>query len=71
MPLPIEGRSITQYQKCIISRPVPLSSFFLFQPPVEGKLIRGLEGLDATDRARVEFIGTEVERGFIDFARVE
>ncbi|MGA2317940.1 MAG: hypothetical protein ABSG71_16390 [Thermodesulfobacteriota bacterium] len=69
MPLPIEGRSITQYQKCIISRPVPPSSFFLFHPPVEGKLIRGFEGLDAADRTRVEPIGTDVERGFIDFAR--
>ena len=40
----------------------------LFHPPVEGKLIRGFEGLDAADRARVELIGTDVERGFIDFA---
>jgi hypothetical protein len=37
-------------------------------PPVEGKLIRGFEGLDAGDRVRVELIGTDVERGFIDFA---
>jgi hypothetical protein len=36
---------------------------------VEGKLIRGFEGLDAADRVRVELIGTDVERGFIDFAR--
>ena len=42
----------------------------LFQPPVEGKLIRGFEGLDVGDRVRVELIGTDVERGFIDFARV-
>jgi exoribonuclease-2 len=41
----------------------------LFQPPVEQKLIQGFEGLDAADRARVELIGTDVERGFIDFAR--
>jgi exoribonuclease-2 len=43
----------------------------LFQPPVEGKLIRGFEGLDVGDRVRVELTGTDVERGFIDFARVE
>jgi hypothetical protein len=41
----------------------------LFHPPVEGKLIRGFEGLDAGGRIRVELIGTDVERGFIDFAR--
>jgi VacB/RNase II family 3'-5' exoribonuclease len=41
----------------------------LFQPPVEGKLIRGFEGLDVGDRFRVQLIGTDIERGFIDFAR--
>jgi exoribonuclease-2 len=41
----------------------------LFHPPVEGKLIRGFEGLDVGDRVRVELIGTDAERGFIDFAR--
>jgi hypothetical protein len=30
---------------------------------------RGFEGLDVGDRVRVELIGTDVERGFIDFAR--
>jgi len=42
----------------------------LFHPPVEGKLIRGFEGLDVGDRVRVQLIGTDVERGFIDFARL-
>jgi exoribonuclease-2 len=41
----------------------------LFHPPVEGKLIRGFEGLDVGDRVRVQLIGTDVERGFIDFSR--
>jgi hypothetical protein len=36
-------------------------------PPVEGKPIRGFEGLDVGDRVRVELISTDVERGFIDF----
>jgi RNase II-type exonuclease C-terminal S1 domain len=38
-----------------------------FNPPVEGKVTRGFEGLDAGDRVRVELMGTDVERGFIDF----
>jgi len=41
----------------------------LFQPPVEGKLERGFVGLDVGDRVRVKLIQTDVERGFIDFAR--
>jgi exoribonuclease-2 len=31
----------------------------LFHPPVEGKLIRGFEGLDVGDRVCVELIGTD------------
>ena len=42
----------------------------LFHPPVEGKLMRGLEGPDVGDQVRVELVGADVERGFIDFARV-
>jgi VacB/RNase II family 3'-5' exoribonuclease len=41
----------------------------LFQPPVEGRVERGFQGLDVGDRVRVQLIGTDVERGFIDFAR--
>ena len=40
----------------------------IFSPPVEGKLVRGFEGLDVGRRLRVELVGTDVERGFIDFA---
>jgi len=36
---------------------------------VEGKVIRGFEGIDVKDRVPVELIGTDVERGFIEFAR--
>ena len=31
--------------------------------------MRGFEGLDVGDRVRVQLTGTDVERGFIDFAR--
>jgi exoribonuclease-2 len=41
----------------------------LLQPPVEGKLEHGWQGLDVGDRLRVKLIGTDVERGFIDFVR--
>lgn len=41
----------------------------IFHPPVEGKLVRGFEGLDVGDRLEVELTHTDVERGFIDFIR--
>lgn len=42
----------------------------IFQPAAEGKVVRGYEGIDVGDRVRVELVATDVERGFIDFARV-
>jgi VacB/RNase II family 3'-5' exoribonuclease len=41
----------------------------VFDPPVEGRLEQGREGLDVGDRVRVRLVRTDVERGFIDFAR--
>ncbi len=38
--------------------------------PVEGKVVRGFEGVDVGDRIRVQLSGVDVERGFIDFKRV-
>jgi exoribonuclease R len=38
-------------------------------PVVEGRLEHGYEGLDVGDRVRVRLVSTDVERGFIDFAR--
>ncbi len=38
-------------------------------PTTEGRLVRGFEGLNVGDRVRVELIRTDVDRGFIDFAR--
>jgi exoribonuclease-2 len=43
----------------------------LLHPPIEGKLVHGFEGIDVGDRIRVQLIRTDVERGFIDFKRVE
>jgi exoribonuclease-2 len=41
----------------------------VLRPPVEGRLVRGFEGLDVGDRVTVTLERTDVERGFIDFAR--
>jgi exoribonuclease-2 len=42
----------------------------LLEPPVEGRLERGFEGVDVGDRIRVRLLETNVQRGFIDFGRV-
>jgi exoribonuclease-2 len=41
----------------------------VFDPPVEGKLVQGFEGLAVGKKLRVKLIATNVERGFIDFVR--
>jgi exoribonuclease-2 len=41
----------------------------VLQPHLEGLLQRGQQGLDVGDRIRVTLIKTDVERGYIDFAR--
>jgi exoribonuclease-2 len=41
----------------------------IVRPAVEGRVVRGFEGLDVGDRVRVELVHTDVERGFIDFER--
>jgi exoribonuclease-2 len=41
----------------------------VFSPPVEGKLVHGFEGVAVGQRVRVKLIGTDFERGFIDFVR--
>jgi exoribonuclease-2 len=40
------------------------------QPLAEGRLVQGLQGLDIGDTVRVRLTHTDVQRGFIDFARV-
>jgi VacB/RNase II family 3'-5' exoribonuclease len=42
----------------------------ILRPAAEGKVVRGFQGLDVGDRIRVELVHTDVERGFVDFARV-
>ena len=41
----------------------------VFDPPVEGKLVHGFEGLAVGKKLRVKLIATDVERGFIDFVK--
>jgi VacB/RNase II family 3'-5' exoribonuclease len=42
----------------------------LLSLPVEGKLVQGFGGVDIGDQLRVQLIETDVERGYIDFKKV-
>jgi len=39
-------------------------------PPAEGILMRGQQGVDVGDQVRVKLVSTDPQRGYIDFARV-
>ncbi len=41
----------------------------VFRPPVEGKIVRGAEGLDVGDTTTVTLLSTDPVHAFIDFAR--
>jgi VacB/RNase II family 3'-5' exoribonuclease len=43
----------------------------IFHPPVEGRLIRGYEGVDVGARLRVKLTHCDVDKGFIDFEKVK
>ncbi len=42
----------------------------LLEMPVEGKLVRGYEGVDVGQKLRVQLTSLDVERGYIDFTRI-
>jgi len=39
------------------------------QPHIEGMLVQGEQGLDVGDKLRVKLVRTDVQKGYIDFAR--
>lgn len=41
-----------------------------FHPPVEGRIVHGDQDLDVGDRVHIRLVEVNVEKGFIDFARV-
>jgi len=55
----------------IVTGVTPSGTFVrLLDPPAEGRVVRGEEGLDVGDTTRVRLVATEPSRGFIDFVRI-
>ncbi len=53
----------------VISGVTPKGVFVrVFDPPVEGRIVRGEAGADVGDRVQVRLIATDPQRGYIDFA---
>ncbi len=42
----------------------------IFQPPIEGRLLHGFEGIDVGSQLKVKLIHVDVNMGFIDFEKV-
>jgi VacB/RNase II family 3'-5' exoribonuclease len=55
----------------IVTGVTPTGTFVrVLQPRVDGLLAQGQQGVDVGDKFRVKLIRTDVQHGFIDFARV-
>jgi exoribonuclease-2 len=55
----------------IVTGVTPKGTFArLTNPPVDGRIMRGEEGLRVGDKMRVKLMSTDPSRGFIDFARI-
>jgi VacB/RNase II family 3'-5' exoribonuclease len=42
----------------------------LIHPPIEGKLVKGFQGVDVGDHVQVQLMRVDVNNGFIDFSKV-
>ena len=61
---------IGQIFDALVTGATPKGTFVrVLQPHVEGLLAQGSQGLDVGDKLRVKLIRTDVQHGFIDFAR--
>jgi exoribonuclease R len=61
---------IGQSYSAVVTGVTPKGVFVrITDPPVEGRVMRGEQGLDVGDRVQVTLLSTDVARGFIDFGR--
>lgn len=63
---------IGQQFNAVVTGVVPHKGVFvrIIDPPAEGRLMRGEQGIDVGDQIQVRLLAADPARGFIDFARV-
>jgi VacB/RNase II family 3'-5' exoribonuclease len=61
---------IGQSFHAVVTGVTPKGTFVrVLDPPVEGRLMRGEQGVDVGDKIEVTLLSTDAQRGYIDFAR--
>jgi VacB/RNase II family 3'-5' exoribonuclease len=61
---------IGQHFAAVVTGVTPKGTFVrVLNPPVEGLLCRGQEGVDVGDKLQVTLLSTDPERGYLDFCR--
>lgn len=64
------SRRVGETFNAIVSGVTPKGVFVrIMNPPIEGRLMRGEQGVDVGDQIRVTLLSTDPQRGYIDFAR--
>jgi exoribonuclease-2 len=54
----------------VVTGVTPKGTFVrVLNPPAEGILIHGQQGVDVGDQLQVKLVHTDVQRGYLDFAR--
>ena len=66
----LESRIGEQFDSIVTGAAAKGTWVRLLTMPVEGKLVGGFEGIDVGDRIRVQLTSVDVQRGFIDFKRI-
>lgn len=60
-----------QYDAIVTGRSSSGTYVRLLHPPAEGRVVRAEKGMDVGDRVKVRLIGTDAEKGWIDFEGVK
>ena len=64
------ARRVGETFSAVVTGVTPKGVFVrIVDPPVEGRLMRGEQGLDVGDRLHVRVLSTDPQRGYIDFGR--
>jgi VacB/RNase II family 3'-5' exoribonuclease len=66
----LESRIGEQFDSIVTGASAKGTWVRLLTMPVEGKLVGGFEGIDVGDRVRVQLTSIDVQRGFIDFRKI-